>query len=199
MGVYKYLSELWKKPKANLGPLWQERLIQWRREDAVVRVEKPLRLDRARSLGYKAKKGFIVARVKIARGGRMREKFKSKRKSKNLRRKKIVEKNYQAIAEERCQKRFLNLEVLNSYFVAKDGKHYWYEVILVDPCSPEIKADTTINWICEKQHKHRAMRGLTSAGRKGRGLRNKGKGAEKARPSVSANRKKRVRKHGAKA
>jgi len=49
-----------------------------------------------------------------------------------------------------------------------------------------IMSDPEINWICEKQHKHRALRGLTPAGRKGRGLYNKGKGAEKVRPSIGA-------------
>lgn len=196
MGVYKYLGELWNNPKANLGELWQKRLIKWRREPSIVRVERPLRLDRARTLGYRAKKGFIVARVKVLRGGRQREKFKSKRKSKNLRRIKIVEKNYQSVAEERCQKKFINLEVLNSYYVGQDGRHYWYEIIMVDPSSPEIKSDRKINWVCEKQHKHRSLRGLTSAGRKGRGLRKKGKGAEKVRPSKYANRKKRIRRYG---
>ena len=45
-----------------------------------------------------------------------------------------------------------------------------------------------INWIKNRQHKARAYRGLTSAGRKSRGLRNKGKGAEKMRPSLKVNR-----------
>ncbi len=37
--------------------------------------------------------------------------------------------------------------------------------------------------------KGRAFRGLTSAGRKSRGLRRKGKGAEKVRPSLRANKR----------
>ncbi|MCD6222908.1 MAG: 50S ribosomal protein L15e, partial [Thermoplasmata archaeon] len=45
--------------------------------------------------------------------------------------------------------------------------------------------DNHINWIVHDRG--RAFRGKTSAGKKGRGLRNKGKGAEKARPSVRAN------------
>ncbi len=198
MALHKYLSNLWKQPKSNLGDLWRERLIKWRKEPTIIKVNKPLRLDRARALGYKAKKGFVIARVKVNRGGRMRETLNKKRKSKNMRRLKIVEKNYQAIAEERCQRKFINLEVLNSYYVGEDGKNYWYEVILVDPNRPEIMSDTRINWICEKQHKHRALRGLTSAGKKVRGLRHKGKGAEKVRPSKRANRAKQIRKHGLK-
>ena len=36
-------------------------------------------------------------------------------------------------------------------------------------------------------HRGRAYRGKTSAGKRGRGLFNKGKGAEKLRPSLKAN------------
>ena len=85
------------------------------------------------------------------------------------------------MAEERVARKYPNLEVLNSYWVWEDGKAKYYEVILVDPQRPEIRNDNNINWICEKQHTRRAFRGLTSAGKKGRGLRKKGKGAEKVR------------------
>ena len=47
------------------------------------------------------------------------------------------------------------------------------------PNHPSIKNDSNINWICESQHTRRVFRGLTSEGKKTRGLRNKGKGAEK--------------------
>ena len=76
-----------------------------------------------------------------------------------------------------------NLEILNSYWVAEDGRYKWYEVILVDPNHPVILSDSKINWICNRAHKGRVHRGLTSAGKKSRGLMNKGKGAEKLRPS----------------
>ena len=93
--------------------------------------------------------------------------------------------NYQAIAEQRANKKYVNCEVLNSYYVAEDGQHMWYEVILIDRAHPQITSDTDLNWISYKTG--RAFRGLTSAGRKHRGLRNKGKGAEKLRPSRTAN------------
>jgi large subunit ribosomal protein L15e len=96
-------------------------------------------------------------------------------------------KNIQRIAEERTAKHYPNLEVLNSYCIGQDGKHKYYEVILVDPHHPVIKSDPKINWICEPQHTRRVNRGLTSAGKHGRGLTNKGKGAEKVRPSIKAN------------
>jgi len=64
--------------------------------------------------------------------------------------------------------------------------NYWFEVILVDKAHPSIKADKRISWIAEKQHTGRVYRGLTSSSRKSRGLRRKGIGAEKIRPSLRA-------------
>lgn len=186
MGYLKYVRKLWRQPKINLGSLWKERLIQWRREPVTIRLERPTRIDRARSLGYRAKKGFIVVRQRVSRGGHTRPHARGGRRSKTQTRRLTLAKNYQVIAEERAQKKFVNLAVLNSYYVAKDGKKYWYEIIMVDPSAPEIKADPKINWICNKKHWSRVYHGKTSAGRKMRGLRRKGKGAEKLRPSRSA-------------
>ncbi len=190
MGLYKKISEAWKKPKANLGSIWKDRLVKWRKENSVVKVDKPTRLDRARTLGYRAKKGFVVSRVRVKSGGRKRQRINKGRRSKRAGQRKIVKKNYQWIAEERANRKFVNLEVLGSYWLAKDGKHSWFEVIMVDPQSPEIKKDKKINWICSNKQKGRVYRGLTSAGRKSRGLKgNKGKGAEKIRPSLRANKR----------
>ena len=97
-------------------------------------------------------------------------------------------KNLQIIAEERAARKFPNLEVLNSYYLVEDGRHKWYECILVDPNNPSIVADPKINWIGLSANKRRVYRGLTSAGKRGRGLRKKGIGAEKLRPSLAANR-----------
>ena len=48
-------------------------------------------------------------------------------------------KSLRLIAEERTAKRFPNLEVLNSYWVGEDGRHKWFEVILVDTNAPSHK------------------------------------------------------------
>jgi len=98
-------------------------------------------------------------------------------------------KNLQLIAEERVARKFPNLEVLNSYYVAEDGLQKWFEVILVDPSHPAIKNDPNINWICNKSNRRRVFRGLTSSGKKMRGLRHKGVGAEKVRPSANKGRR----------
>lgn len=188
MGLYKRIENIWKKPKENLGPLWKERLIQWRKDNSVVKIERPTRIDRARKLGYKAKKGFVVARTRVKRGGRKGKRINKGRRSRRATQKKVVKQSYQWIAEQRANKKFVNLEVLNSYYVAEDGIYKWYEVILIDPQRPEIQKDSKINWICNQ--KGRVYRGLTSAGKKSRGLLNKGKGAEKVRPSLRAHNRK---------
>ncbi|MBS1266627.1 MAG: 50S ribosomal protein L15e [Candidatus Woesearchaeota archaeon] len=187
MGMYKYIREAWKKPKNS--EFWKKRLIKWRKEPVTVRIKRPTRLDKARSLGYRAKQGFVVVRQRINRGGKMRPQIRAGRRSKTSRRRFVLGKNYQQIAEERANKKFKNCEVLNSYEVGKDGRHYWFEIILVDRSHARIRSDKTIQWITSRKHKRRAYRGLTSAARKSRGLRNKGKGAEKVRPSLRANKR----------
>lgn len=186
MGFTKYLRDIWKRPKEN--KIYKERLIAWRKENSIVRIDKPTRLDRARALGYKAKQGFVIVRVRIKKGTRRRTRITKGRKPKKLGTKIPAKKSKRWIAEERVARKFPNLEVLNSYWVGEDGVYKWYEVILVDKHHPQIKSDKDINWILEKQHKGRVFRGLTSAGKKSRGLRNKGMGAEKIRPSIGAHR-----------
>ena len=161
-------------------------MIEWRQEETTVRIERPTRIDRARSIGYKAKEGIIIVRQRVPVSARMREGGIKGRRTKTQRRKKIVSNNYQQIAEERAAKKYPNLEVLNSYWVAEDGQEKWFEVIFIDKNHPAIVADKDLNWICQPQHEKRVFRGLTSAARRSRGLMNKGKGAEKIRPSNRA-------------
>ena len=182
MAIAKYLRKAWKKPdKETL----RKRMIDWRKTNAVTKVDKPLRLDRARTLGYKAKKGIIIARVRLKRGGRRKARPKKGRRSKRLTNKKVLKMNYGWVAEQRAAKKFRNLEVLNSYKIGKDGMHYFFEVILVDPSKPEIKSDKELSFLAKKSHKGRVFRGLTSAGKKSRGLRKKSKQL-KVRPSIRA-------------
>ncbi len=188
MSIYKYIAEIYKKPIVRLGELWKQRLVEWRREPAIVRVDKPTRLDRARSLGYKAKQGYLIVRVRLIRGGRKRPQFHGGgRRSRTMRRRKIVGKSYQWIAEERVSKKYPNCEVLNSYQVAVDGRYYWFEVILADRV--QVSKYKNMKWIAKGANKGRVFRGKTSAGKKSRGLSKKGKGAEKIRPSLKANKR----------
>ena len=185
MGLYKELQKIWKRPKETLGQAYKDRIIIWRKEASTVRLERPTRLDRARSLGYRAKQGIFVVRQRVGRGDHARPDIKGGRRPKTNRQRLILRKSYQLLAEERASKKFSNCEVLNSYWVGKDGKHYWYEIIMVDTNHPRIKTDKQLSNL----GRGRAHRGLTSEGKKTRGLRGKGKGFEKARPGRRANKR----------
>lgn len=68
----------------------------------------------------------------------------------------------------------------------QDSTYKYFEVILVDVAHAAIQNDPRINWLCNPVHKHRELRGLTSAGKKYRGLRGKGHLYHKNRPSRRA-------------
>ena len=186
---YGYVRDAWKNPgDSYVRDLRWERLQVWRKEGSVTRIERPTRIDRARALGYKAKQGIVVARVKVRRGSMRKSRYIRGRRTQHTGKNKItVGKSIQRISEERASRKYPNMEVLNSYWVGEDGKQKWYEVILVDPSHPVIKSDKNLNWICDKAHSGRAFRGKTSAGRKGRGMRSRGTGTEKTRPSIRSN------------
>jgi large subunit ribosomal protein L15e len=177
MGMYKYVHEIWKKPDKERK---REILMQLRRQPVFVRIERPTKLSRARSLGYKAKEGIVLIRVRVPKGGRTRPAPSGGRKPKKAGLTRFsAGKPKQVVAEERVQRKFPNLEVLNSYELIEDGKHKWFEIILLDPVHPAILSDKNYSWIITQ--KRRANRGLTSAGKKSRGLKKKGIGAEKVR------------------
>ncbi len=173
MGYLKYLRQNWESQEND--DLVKARLISWRKEPVMVRVDNPTRLDRAHALGYKAKLGFAVVRIRIGKGTSKREDFVGGRKPLHAGRTKITPAmNLQHISEGRVARKYPNMEVLNSYYVGEDGKSKWFEVILVDPDHPSIKNDHKMNWICMPANRGRVFRGLTSAGKSSRGLRVKG-------------------------
>ncbi len=188
---YRYMASSFRQTLGDEGAaLRHERLLSWRRENTVTRVEHPLRLDRARAVGYRAKEGFVVVRVRVRRGGQNKRAIIAGRrpKHKGIARMTLA-KSLKRIAEERAQKHYPNLEILNSYWIGEDGKEKFFEVILLDPAHPQIAHDPRLEWITGAMHKGRVYRGLTSTGKEGRGLRWKGKGAERMRPSRAQNRR----------
>lgn len=178
MGAYKYINKLFREHNRDLI---KDRLVGWRNSESIERVDNPLNIARARSLGYKTKKGFVIARARVLRGGKLRPQIRKGRRSKARRRKKVVGKSYQWIAEERANKKFINCEVIGSYEIAKDGQYYYYEVILGD--RELLKEYPETRYLNHTRGK--VFRGLTSSGRRSRGLRSgKGSGYEKNRPSL---------------
>lgn len=170
-GLYKSLRETWKKPRENLGDILRQRLTEWRSQNVVVRAPKPTRLDRAHELGYQAKLGFAIARVRVKKGGRRRRKPDKGRKPRKMG---LVHftpaKSLQWIGEEKVQRKFSNMEVLNSYHTGEDGMYKWFEVILVDPKHPNITKNPKTKWMANPANRKRVYHGMTSAGKKSRGL-----------------------------
>ena len=184
MGLYKYVKNSWMTSTPEFKEMHRKRMTEWRSEETTVRIDKPTRIDRARAVGYRAKQGVLIVRQRVDRGGRMRPAIRSGRRSAHNYQQKNLAKNYQSIAEERANDKYKNCEVLNSYFVGKDGLYYWYEVILLDRTSPVIQNDEVYHSIITQTG--RVHRGITSSARKSRGLRGKGLGYEKSRPSNKA-------------
>merc|ERR1711957_620047 len=190
MGAYKYLEEFWRKKQTDtLRFLSRVRTWEYRQLPAIQRTNRPSRPEKARHLGFKAKQGYCVYRVRVKRGGRKKRVAKGivygKPKNCGVNKMKTA-RNFRSIAEERIGRKAGGLRVLNSYWVAHDAVHKWYEVIMVDPMHRCIREDPRVNWICNPVHKHRELRGLTAAGRRARGLQSKGKRATKLRPSKRA-------------
>ena len=120
----------------------RERAIELRRQPAMLRVERPWRLDRARALGYKAKEGVVVVRMRVSRGGMRKKRPTSGRRPKHMGVLKIKSAvSSQMVAERRVSERHPNMKLLGSYSVWEDGIHAWYECVLIDPLHPAIRKD----------------------------------------------------------
>ncbi|MDG7054063.1 MAG: 50S ribosomal protein L15e, partial [Nitrososphaerota archaeon] len=124
------------------APALRERAIRWPKENAVTRIEKPSRIQKARRLGYKAKQGIIVVRMRVGTGGMRRKRPRSGRRPKHLGVTRIkADVSMKAVADRRVLERYPNMKLLGSYYLYKDGMHYWFEVILADPSHPRVSKD----------------------------------------------------------
>ncbi|KAI8849295.1 ribosomal protein L15e [Chytridium lagenaria] len=177
-----YLEELYKKKQSDVVRfLLRVRCWEYRQLNVIHRASRPSRPDKARRLGYKAKQGYVVYRVRVRRGGRKRPVKKGavfgKPAGQGVNQLKY-KRSSRITAEERVGRKCANLRVLNSYWVNQDSTFKFFEVILVDPNHKAIRRDARINWIAKPVHKHREVRGLTSAGKKSRSI-GKGHGYNK--------------------
>ncbi len=157
MGAYKYIAETLQKQYKERDAVYRQKVIAWRAGPAIARVERPTNIARARRLGYQAKQGYVVVRARVDKGRRTRRKPMGGRKHKNYYRFVQPQLSHQAIAEQRVNRLYRNLEVLNSYWVGEDGNYKFFEVILADPSKPTVNISSAIR-------QGKAFRGLTSAG-----------------------------------
>jgi len=143
--MYRHIEQTWQKITKDAYGDIRARAIEWRKQRTIMRIDRPSKLQRARALGYKAKKGIAVVRIRVGRGGMRRKRPVSGRRPKHLGVTRMrANVNMQQVAGRRVGEKYPNMKVLGSYFVHKDGKHLWYEVILVDPVNPAIVSDKNL-------------------------------------------------------
>lgn len=129
---------MWKE-NANV---LKNRAIDWRNQPTMLRIERPSKIDRARRLGYKAKQGFTVVRIRVGRGGMRKQRPKAGRRQKHIGVVRIKQSDsMRKVAERRVAKKHPNMKVIGSYYLYKDGINYWFECILVDKNHPAVYKD----------------------------------------------------------
>lgn len=140
--MYRHIAETWKTMLKNRSQGLKDKSYTWRREPTIHRIEHPSRLDRARALGYKAKQGIIVVRVRVGRGGMRKQRPVSGRRPKHIGVVHIKQDiSMKRVAERRVSEKFVNLKVLGTYFLYQDGMYSWYETVLIDTNHPSIIKD----------------------------------------------------------
>src|SRR5436190_193649 len=73
--LYGYVKKAWRDHRGGVDQeTYFQRMVEWRRGEAFVRIDRPTRVDRARGLGYRAKQGYAIVRARVRRGGRRRPK-----------------------------------------------------------------------------------------------------------------------------
>ncbi len=157
MGAYKYITQTLQRQYKERDEAFRSKIMQWRAGPAIARVDRPSNIARARTLGYQAKQGYVVVRARVDKGRRTRRKPMGGRKHKNNYRFVQPQLSHQAIAEQRVNREYRNMEVLNSYWVGEDGNYKFFEVILADPSKPSVNISSAIR-------QGKAFRGLTSSG-----------------------------------
>ncbi len=168
------MQELYRKKQSDVMR-FLSRVRTWnlRQLSSVHRASRPTRPDKARRMGYRAKQGYVIYRVRVRRGGRKRPVPKGatygKPTNQGVNQLKF-QRSLQSVAEERAGRRCGGLRVLNSYWLCEDSTYKYFEIILVDPFHKAIRRNPDAQWISNPVHKHRELRGLTSAGKKSRGI-----------------------------
>ena len=140
-----YQDQVWLRMWKENAPELRAKAVEWRRQNALVRVERPSRIQKARQLGYKAKQGIVVIRMRVGRGNMRKKRPVAGRRPKHLGVLRIKPAlSMQRVAERRVLERHPNMQLLGSYYLYQDGLYLWYEVILVDPSHPRIVKDKEI-------------------------------------------------------
>lgn len=171
MGANKYIKQTFQNEWKGISDenydyalIMRKRGIEFRNEErAVVKVDYPTNLPNARSVGYKAKQGIFVVRVRVRKGTGTHHRPKNKRRPKRQGQNKLSRRiSTQGMAEQKASKYYSNAESIGSYKIAEDGKWHYFEVVMADRNAPSILADKNLKYLATGQQ-GRAERGKTFA------------------------------------
>ena len=119
-------DQIWIQLWRDNAPDLRERIIGWRKQNAITRIEKPSRIQRARRLGYKAKQGIIVVRMRVGTGGMRKQRPTGGRRPKHLGVVRIkADDSMQTVAERRVLERYPNMKLLGSFFILNNSWVCW--------------------------------------------------------------------------
>lgn len=93
-------------------------------------------------MGFKAKQGYVIYRVRVRRGGRKRPVPKGQVYGKPVNQgitQLKAKRNLRNVAEERVGRKVGNLRVLNSYWVNQDSTYKYFEIVMIDPMHNAIR------------------------------------------------------------
>ncbi|KAK2094373.1 60S ribosomal protein L15 [Saguinus oedipus] len=174
MGVCKYIQELWRKKQSDVMcfPL-RVGCWQYCQLSVLHRAHCPTCPDKLSQLGYKAKQGYVIYRIRVCHGDSKCPVPKGASYSNpvhhGVNQLKFAQ-SLQPVAEEQAGSHCWSLRVLNSYWVGEDSTYKLLEVILIDPFHKAIRRNLDTQWITTLVHKHKEVSGLTSVGQKNRSL-----------------------------
>ena len=135
-------DQVWFRMWKDNSVVLRQRALLWRRQNAITRVDKPSRITRAKRLGYKAKQGIIVVRMRVGAGGMRKQRPTGGRRPKHLGVTRIkADVSMKQVAERRVMERYPNMKLFGSYFLYKDSMYFWFEVILADKSHNSITKD----------------------------------------------------------
>ncbi len=128
MGSFKYIRD-------NERKVFNDKalLMSMQGEPAIKRVERPTRLARAKSLGYKAKQGYAIVRVRVSKGSYRRPRPNHARRPSKTGLYFNLSVDKKKIAEGRARRVYKNMEVVGAYFLTKNGQYDWFEIVMRDP------------------------------------------------------------------
>ncbi len=130
MGAFKYIKASFEKSYKTRSEEYRKRLQAWKKQSPVVRIENPTNPGRARELGYKATKDYIVIRVRTKRGRVKRPRPDLGRKPAKNRLRENPGKPWSWTAEKKAQRFHPNMRVVNSYWIGEDGVAQYFEIIM---------------------------------------------------------------------